>query len=142
MAFEEKRAWVMALVTLVAYGTYAALIGVRAHGTSAASVPYASALLTSVASAIVANIVLNILISFFGRDGSGQKDRRDREIHRTGEYIGQSFVIAGAVAALAMAMARWDTFWIANVIYLGFALSAVVGSVTKIVAYRRGFQSW
>ena len=32
--------------------------------------------------------------------------------------------------------------WIANVIYLCFTLSAVVGSVAKIVAYRRGFQSW
>jgi hypothetical protein len=142
MAYEEKRAWVMALVAAVAYGAYAALIGSRAHGTSATSVPYAKALVTSVIGAIVATIVLNILISIFGREGSGQKDQRDREIHRTGEYIGQSFVIVGAVAALAMALARWDSFWIANVIYLGFTLSAIVGSVAKIVAYRRGFQSW
>jgi hypothetical protein len=37
-----------------------------------------------------------------------------------------------------MAMARWDQFWIANVLYLGFVLSAVGGSVMKLVAYRRG----
>ncbi|MFD2762840.1 hypothetical protein [Micromonospora eburnea] len=41
-----------------------------------------------------------------------------------------------------MALADRDQFWIANVIYLGFVLSAVVGSAAKIVAYRRGFQSW
>ena len=29
-------------------------------------------------------------------------------------------------------------FWIANAVYLGFVLSAVVGSVAKVVAYRRG----
>jgi hypothetical protein len=48
------------------------------------------------------------------------------------------FVIAGAAAALGMAIARWDYFWIANVIYLGFVLWAIVGSVVKLVAYRRG----
>jgi hypothetical protein len=42
-----------------------------------------------------------------------------------------------------MALAEWDHFWIANVIYLTFVLSAVVGSVAKIFAYRQGgFQSW
>lgn len=48
----------------------------------------------------------------------------------------------GGVAALLMAMAEWDHFWIANVIYLAFVLSAMLGSVAKIVAYRRGFQPW
>ena len=41
-------------------------------------------------------------------------------------------------AALVMAMAKVDYFWIANVIYLGFVLWAVAGSVLKLVAYRRG----
>lgn len=48
----------------------------------------------------------------------------------------------GALAALVLALAEADHFWIANVIYLAFALSAVLGSVAKIFAYRRGFQSW
>ena len=38
----------------------------------------------------------------------------------------------------SMAMARWDYFWIANVLYLGFVLWAIAGSVLKLVAYRRG----
>ena len=46
--------------------------------------------------------------------------------------------MAGAAAALFMAMAKVDYFWIANVIYLGFVLWAVAGSVLKLVAYRRG----
>jgi hypothetical protein len=46
--------------------------------------------------------------------------------------------VAAAAAALVMAMAKADYFWIANVIYLGFVLWAVVGSVLKLVAYRRG----
>jgi hypothetical protein len=41
-----------------------------------------------------------------------------------------------------MAMAELPHFWIANVIYLGFVLSAVLGSTLKIVAYRRGLPGW
>jgi hypothetical protein len=37
-----------------------------------------------------------------------------------------------------LALAKVDYFWIANVIYLGFVLWAVVGSAIKLVAYRRG----
>ncbi len=63
---------------------------------------------------------------------------RDKEIDRFGEFATRWFLITGAVAALFMAMAEWDYFWIANVIYLGFALSAIASSVLKLVAYRRG----
>ena len=59
---------------------------------------------------------------------------------RFGEHASRWFLVAGAAAALvmAMAMAKVDYFWIANVIYLGFVLWAVAGSVLKLVAYRRG----
>jgi hypothetical protein len=53
-------------------------------------------------------------------------------------YVAVLLWTAGAAAALVMAMAKVDYFWIANVIYLGFVLWAVAGSVLKLVAYRRG----
>jgi hypothetical protein len=48
----------------------------------------------------------------------------------------------GGVAAMPMAVAEVDYFWIANAVYLAFLLSAVLQSVTKIVGYRWGFQRW
>jgi cell division protein FtsW (lipid II flippase) len=69
-------------------------------------------------------------------------DQRDREINRFGEYIGQSFVVIGGVAALILSMAEFDHFWIANAVYLAFVLSALLGSTAKVIAYRRGFQPW
>ena len=142
MAFEEKRAWIMALVAVAGYAAYVLVVLGRADGDPLADVSYAGPLLATVAASIVASIALNILVSIVSPEGANQKDQRDREIHRIGEHIGQSFVIVGGVAALGMALADWDQFWIANVIYLCFVLSALVGSVAKIVAYRRGFQSW
>ena len=39
-------------------------------------------------------------------------------------------------------MLEVDWFWIANALYLGFVLSALLGSVTKIGLYRRGLPPW
>ncbi|MBO4204817.1 hypothetical protein GSF22_02175 [Micromonospora echinofusca] len=142
MAFEEKRAWNMVLVAIGSYLTYVVLVLDRAAGTPLVDAPYRGALLGTIVAAIVVSIVLHIAVSVVSPEGANESDQRDREIHQLGEYIGQSFVIVGAVAALAMALVEWDHFWIANVLYLCFVLSAVVGSTAKIVAYRRGFQSW
>jgi len=67
---------------------------------------------------------------------------RDKEIGRLGDRVGQAFVIIGATAAMLMAMADWNRFWIANVIYLCFAISSVLGSLTKVLVYRGRFPQW
>lgn len=86
----------------------------------------------------VASIAGRILIETARPSDSRRSDVRDKEISRFGEHASRWFVVAGAGAALCMAMARWDYFWIANVLYLGFVLWAIAGSVLKLVAYRRG----
>jgi cell division protein FtsW (lipid II flippase) len=107
-----------------------------------AEVPYVAALLWTVGAAIVVTMVLSIAAEATTPKDSRKKDERDREIERFGEYIGQSFAAIGGVSALIMAMAEVDHFWIANAIYLAFALSGLLASVAKVSAYRRGFQSW
>ena len=139
---EEKRAWIMLVVSTVAYATYVIIVLGRAEGRPLADVPYAAALLWTVGGAIAASIAAEIGIGVATPRASRVKDVRDREIGRLGEHVGQSFVIVGAVAAMLMAMAGWDRFWIANVVYLCFVLSAVLGSVAKVVMYRRGLPQW
>ncbi|MGH3862259.1 hypothetical protein [Actinokineospora sp.] len=142
MAFEEKRAWIMLVVTVAAYAAYLITVLGRAGDIPLADVPYVSTMLWTIIGSIVAAIVLNIVVSIASREEAAQKDQRDREIARFGDNIGMSFVVIGAVAAMLMSMAEWNHFWIANAIYLGFALSAVLGSMAKLAAYRRGFQPW
>ena len=114
----------------------------RADNTALPEVSYVSTLLWAMGAWMAASIVAHIAAAIASPKDADKKDQRDREISRFGEYIGQSFVVIGGVAALAMAMAELDHFWIANVIYLAFALSSVLGATAKIVAYRRGFQQW
>ncbi|WP_084956320.1 hypothetical protein [Thermoactinospora rubra] len=142
MPFEEMRAWIMAVVSAVAHAAYVALILGRAGTTPPAGVPYVPPMLWTVGGAIAAAIVLGIgAAAPTGRE-AGMKDRRDREINRFGEHAGQSFVALGAAAALVLAMLGAAHFWIANALYLAFVLSAVVGSIAKIFAYRKGFWPW
>ncbi len=142
MSPEEKRAWVMAITTFAAYVIYLSIILRRADDTGLAATPYAATLVWTIVITIVAQIVLSIAAAITSGKDANKKDARDREIGRFGEYIGQSFVIIGAVSAMLLAMAKQPYFWIANAVYLGFVLSALVGSVAKIVAYRRGVPRW
>lgn len=142
MSFEEKSAWVMGAVAIGSYGVYLAIVLGVAGTMPLADVPYVAPLLWTVGASIAVSIALHIVMGISAPREAGKKDQRDKEIYRFGEYIGQSFVVTGGVSALLMAMAELDHFWIANVIYLTFVLSAILGSVAKIVAYRRGFQPW
>lgn len=142
MSVSEKRAWIMVMVATVAYAIYLSIVIGQAQGHSLAGVSYQWTLVWSVGGAILASILLDILSSFFAPKSAAERDQRDREINRLGDYIGQSFLIIGAVTALIIALLEMPPFWIANAIYLGFVLSAIVGSVAKIFAYRRGLPTW
>ena len=138
MSYDEKGIWVYLVTSAGAYAVYLAIIVGRLASAPAAEVPYASVLLWTAGASIVASIVGRTLVETVRPSDSRRGDVRDRDVSRFGEYASRWFLVAGAGAALVMAMAKVDYFWIANVIYLGFVLWAVGGSVLKLVAYRRG----
>ena len=138
MSYEEKRTWVYLVASAGAYGTYLSIIFARGAHIPLTHVSYGWVLLWTTVGSMVASTVGQTLVETARPSDSRRTDVRDRDISRRGEHIGRWFVIAGAAAAFGMAIVRWDYFWIANVIYLGFVLWAVVGSAVKLVAYRRG----
>ena len=137
MTLLEKRAWTMLVTAAAAYLAYVVVVLRRAAGADLASTAYAAPMLWSIGLAIAVNIAVEVALSA-APGASRDSDVRDREIGWFGDRVGQAFVVIGAVAAMLLAMAEARPFWTANVVYLCFALSAVVGSVAKVVAYRRG----
>jgi formate-dependent nitrite reductase membrane component NrfD len=137
MTHEEKRSWIMLAVSVIAYSAYVGIVLSRSDGQPLASTGYVTPLLCTIGAAIGATILLDIAV-----DIASPRTTREKEIGRFGESMGQAFIVIGAVAALLMALAEWDWFWIANVIYLCFVLSAVLSSTAKIVAYRGGLPQW
>jgi hypothetical protein len=143
MPFEEKRAWIQALVPVATYAVYLAVILGRARDTPIAEIAYVAPLLVINFGGVGVSMLLHVVVALTSPGEVHKKDERDRAINRFGEFYNVgAFSLFGGVSALVMAMAEVDHFWIANVLYLAFILSATVGNAAKIVAYHRGFDPW
>ena len=143
MSYEEKGTWVYLVIAVVGYTVYLSLLLPQLiGGVPVADVDYVPIMLWTIGGAIVVTIVLRILVEIVFPSESTKGDVRDKEIDRLGERVGNSFVVIGALGALVLAMLEADWFWIANVIYLCFVLSALLESITRLVAYRRGVPTW
>jgi len=138
MSYEEKGAWTYLVASAGAYVVYLVVVIGRLADTPAAEVSYVPVLLWTTGASILASIVGRVILETARPSDSRGSDVRDREIFRFGEYASRWFLVAGSATALLMAMAKLDYFWIANVIYLGFVLWAVAGSIIRLHAYRRG----
>jgi hypothetical protein len=71
--------------------------------------------------------------------GAPHSDQRDADIFRYGTHVGYFVLAIGVGGAFLLTLAGVAHFWIANALYLAFVLDALVSSIVKIVAYRRGF---
>jgi hypothetical protein len=138
MAAEEKSAWIMGFLAIVVYPVYLIWVLSSVGDGPLTEAPYAWPMVFTIGGSIVLSIILHI---FFAPQ-IGKKDQREREIHRFGEYTGYAFITIGALSAMVLAIFEFDYFWIANVVYLCFVLSAILGSIAKIVAYRSGLPRW
>jgi hypothetical protein len=138
MSFEERGVWAVLLSSAGGYVVYLAIVVPRLLHTPAAHVSYIAPLVvTTVAWAIIALVVRSALEAVRPSD-TGNSDVRDRDIARLAEHASRWCLIAGSTAGCCMAFNHWDYFRIANVTYLGLALWLMVGSVFRLVAYRRG----
>ncbi|RBQ18239.1 hypothetical protein DP939_20360 [Spongiactinospora rosea] len=122
---------VVALVVPAVY--FATVLG------QAPRVAYAVPMLTAIGVGIGANILGAIGSAILAPAQAGINDERDRSIDQYGKRAGYVVLATGAVAALALTLARFEYFWIANALYLAFVLDGLTTSLVKIVAYRRGF---
>ncbi|MDQ3554940.1 MAG: hypothetical protein M3395_11130 [Chloroflexota bacterium] len=139
MSYEEKGQWVYLVANLVTFGAYAWIILGQAAGTPLTEVDYVPTLLSVIGVAVALSIGGRILVEVVSRSESYRADVRDRDIGRLGEYVGGILLGVAMVVPFGLALAEADHFWIANAIYIVFALSAFVSATVKLAAYRRGF---
>lgn len=143
MSVEEKRWWTYGAVALVVSAIYFAFILSKVAGAPVDEIEFQLPLLFAAGSgailATAATIVLRIASDIAGPKGAAQTDQRDRDINRLGEYVGGIVLAVTMALPFTLALLEVDDFWIANAMYLAFAMSAVAGSATKLVIYRRGF---
>ncbi len=142
MTYEEKVAWAGLIVSIIHFTVYLSVVLSRATQTPMPQTPYVDAMLWSIGAAVVVMIIVSIVVAITtGKDGH-ETDIRDKQIKARAEFTSRGLLIAAALAALIFAMLELDPFWIANVLYLGFFLSALLEAITKIALYRGGVPAW
>jgi hypothetical protein len=142
MVYEERNTWASLIASAIAMIIYVVVTLQQAAGGPLADVDWVPIMLWTIGGSIVGAIVLSIvwgIVAGMGDpEGVGKSDQRDRDIARFGSRVGQGFIVAAGLGAIALCAVEADWFWIANTIFFGFALWAFVGGVVSVVAYRRG----
>jgi hypothetical protein len=142
MAFLEKSDWVVLVVGVPTLLAYLAVVVPQLLSEPIAEVDWVEPMVFAIVGFVVANVLGNVVVAAINPSEAEQSEQRDREIDRYGERVGNWLVAAGAVAALVLAKARADHFWIANAIFLAGIAGALLSSATKIAAYHGPFQRW
>lgn len=142
MVYEERNTWVGLIVSVVGIAVYVTIVLQQAGGGPIADVVWWPIMLWTIVGSIVASIVGSILWGIIAgmRDpaGVGASDERDRDIARMGGRVGQAFLVIAGLGVIVLCALEADVFWIAHTMFFGFALSAFVGGIASVIAYRRG----
>ena len=139
MSFEEKGTWAYLAGAVVIPAIYFVHVLGQLGPTPVAEIDWVRPMLVAIAVGIATGIASHVLIAMTKPSEAGQRDVRDKDISRFGDYVGGIVLSIVVVAVLMLAMFEVDHFWIANAIYAGFVLQAISSSTVKLVAYRRGF---
>ncbi|PRB12573.1 hypothetical protein [Microbacterium sp. MYb62] len=142
MVYEERNAWAGLIVSPIVMVVYVVLVLQQAAGGPLTAVDWFPLMLWVIGGGIVATIVLSvgwgIIAGMKDPDGVGRSDIRDRDISRMGGRVEQGFVVIAGLGVIALCAVGADVFWIANTMFAGFAVSALVGGIARVIAYRRG----
>ena len=142
MVYEERNSWSALIVTLITTIAYVIVIARAADGGPLTDVEWWPIMAWTIGISVVATVVVSVLwgiiAGMFDPDGVGESDQRDRDIARMGNRVGQAFVVVGGLGVIVLSAVEADTFWIANTMFIGFALWAIVAGIASVIAYRRG----
>lgn len=146
MSSEERNTWVSLITSLLVNAYFIWRIkGMFADGTSMAPDGlqiWAQTVLWVIPVSIGATIALSILGSILHGMATGDtkslsvKDERDRQFEFWGMGATMAVAIAGFLGSMILLAIGTSPFIAFTVIYLGFALGDIVGSLVKLGMYR------
>jgi hypothetical protein len=134
MSFEERHQWLGLWLTLGGGFAYVVALLVMVQTQPLTEVAWGPALLVII---LGCGGVYGVVYAI-GRRRAGPADERERAIERFGEFSGRGMVDISVLAAITMLALGVEGFWVAQVLFFGSWLGAVIGVSAKLAAYREG----
>jgi len=142
VVYEERNTWAGLIVNVIAMTVYVIVVLQQAAGGPLTDVEWWPIMAWTIGASIVASIVVSILWGILAGmgdpEGASKSDVRDRDISRMGSRVGQAFMVIAGLGVIVLCAFEADWFWIANAMFFGFTLSAFIGGIAQVIAYRRG----
>ena len=142
MSYEERNTWAGLIASVPAIVAYVVWMLVEGARTPVAEIVWVWPMLGTIVVGLVAAILIAIVWGKIAGardpDLEHRADVRDREIAQRAERVGQAFLVIGGLVALVLCAVQAPWFWIAQALYAGFAVSAVISSLTRLALYRGG----
>ena len=141
MSFEEKSTWVsLAIISFVFAGYFSQVYQGLISGTLDKADVF-GLFIGAVASIIVLEIVLHIVIAILNvKDADQPGDERDRLFSmRAGNISGWVLGIGVLTISAHTFMQELDPLWVANLLLFAVFVSQVVSYALQIFYYRRGY---
>lgn len=142
MVYQERNTWVQLIASVIGLVVYTVLILQQIAMHPIGEIEWWPIMLWTIVGGIAFSIAFGIawgiLAGMREPDEMGRSDERDLHISRMGSRVGQSFMVIAGLGVLVLCAFEVDWFWIANTMYYGFAVSAFVGGLASVIAYRRG----
>lgn len=141
MVYQERVAWSGLIGTVISVSLYLYLLnGFRATPIEQTDwlVHMIWAIGVGIGLSVVISIVWGLIAARSDPDAASATDIRDRDISRMGGRVEHSFLVLAGLMVISMCAFRSDPFWIGQAMYGGFAVSAFVGGIARVIAYRRG----
>lgn len=141
MTYSERNTWAQLASTVVVLAVYIPIV----VGLASSGAPTGWTWLAPMLVVIGLGILLSIIGSIVWNIAAGIRrgidtatDERDRHISHIADRVGQAFLVIAALIAIVLCAMQVAPFWIAQVLFAGFAVSALVGGVTSVILYRAG----
>jgi hypothetical protein len=143
MVYHERVAWSGLVSAVLTIAVYVLLVLRSAGGGPLEDADWFPVMLWCIGGGIVLSILLTLCGGLIARRRDPDAalfsaDVRDRDISRLGSRVEQAFVVIAGLGVIVLCAVGADVFWIAHTMFAGFAVSAVVGAIARVIAYRRG----
>jgi len=138
MVYHERAAWAQLIASILTIGAYAWLMLTNPDPTTS----WVPIMLWTISIGIVVSILITILwgiaVGLRDKESATASDMRDTDISRLGGRVEHAFLIVAALAVIVLCALESDVFWVAQAMFAGFAISSLLGGITRVIAYRRG----